>query len=87
MRRVLRDAAPPPAGAPLPRLGATGRCPRPSAPPRENLALPLWAGIDEATQERVVERRPRSRRRGACALISLPINRHRLWQLARRRAR
>ena len=29
----------------LPRLRARARCPRPSAPPRENLALPLWAGI------------------------------------------
>ena len=34
--------------------GATATCRRPSAPPRENFSVPLWAGIDEATQERVV---------------------------------
>ena len=58
LRLVLRHASPSPARAALPRLGGRDRCPRPSAPPRENLALPMWAGIDEATQERVVERRP-----------------------------
>ena len=39
------DAAPPAAGAALPRLGRRARCRRPSGPPRENLALPMWAGI------------------------------------------
>ena len=46
LRLVLRDAAPSPAGAALPRLARQGRCPRPSGPSRENLALPMWAGID-----------------------------------------
>ena len=45
----------------LSSAGSTASLPETERPPRENLALPLWAGIDEATQERVVERRPRSR--------------------------
>ena len=34
---------------------AAGRCPRPSSAPRENFSVPLWAGIDADTQERVVD--------------------------------
>jgi dTDP-4-amino-4,6-dideoxygalactose transaminase len=31
-----------------------GSLPEPERAARENLAIPMWAGIDEATQERVV---------------------------------
>ena len=53
LRPVLRDAASPPARAPLPRLGGR-RLPETERAARETLAIPMWAGIDEATQERVV---------------------------------
>ena len=56
-RRVLRDAAPPPAGAALPRLRPRVDCPETERAARENLALPLWAGIGAELQERVVDGR------------------------------
>ena len=76
-RVLLRDAAPPPAGASLPRLQGGRRCPETERAARENLALPMWAGIPAETQERVVARDPRGR--GGARVI--PINRHRIWQL------
>ena len=50
---LLRDAASPAAGAPLPRLGR-GEFPETERASRENLALPMWAGIGADVQERVV---------------------------------
>ena len=50
---------------------------RPRRRRRENLALPLWAGIPAEAQERVVSRDPRGRR-GARVIL---VNRHRIWQL------
>jgi aminotransferase EvaB len=35
--------------------GAEGSLPETERASRENLALPLWAGIEDETQERVVE--------------------------------
>ena len=51
---------------------------------RENLCLPLWGGISEEQQAEVVAvlRRAVEPRPG---VIALPVTRHRLWQLARRR--
>ena len=75
-RLLLRDAAPPPAGAALPRQ-KEGSLPETEKAAAENLALPMWAGIPAEVQERVVGRDPRGR--GGARVI--PINRHRIWQL------
>ena len=48
----------------------------------ENLALPLWGGIDADVQERVVATVLRRGRRRVRAGVRTPINRHRLPQLA-----
>ena len=47
----------------------------------ENLALPMWGGIEREQQERVVDAVRSSRRRPGLAMRS-PVNRHRLWQVA-----
>ena len=78
-RRVLRDAAPPPAGAALPRLGGRARCRRRSGLAREPRAAALGG-----------DRRPRRRSASSTSSAAVGergthercINRHRLWQLA-----
>ena len=60
---------------------AEGDFPETEKAARENLCLPLWAGIEEEQQAEVVAvlRRASTLVR---SVISLPVNRHRVWQLA-----
>ena len=64
VRLVLRDADAPAAGDALPRL-RPGSLPATEQASRENLAIPMWAGIDADMQERIVSVDARGAPRGA----------------------
>ena len=79
LRVVLRDAAPPPAGAALPRLRARARSPRPSARRRRTSPCRCGAASARTRSERVVETVLAAA--GVARLMRL-LNRHRLWHVA-----
>ena len=85
-RLALHDAAAPPAGAALPRL-LRGRPARDrEGRAREPLPAALGRHLDASSRSEVaaVLRQASSLVAG---VIALPVTRHRLWQLARRRRR
>ena len=60
---------------------ADGDFPETERAARENLALPMWAGIGADVQERVVSAVRDAVSAGGRSMRS-PINRHRIWQIA-----
>ena len=79
--RVLRDAAPPAAGARVPRPRPRATSPRPSAPRARTWRCRSGPGSARDVQERVVDSGKRSGIAGGRPMRS-PVNRHRIWQLA-----
>ena len=73
------DAAPPPAGAALPRLGGRARCPRPSGPRARTSRCRCGPGSPPRRRSASSTRDPRGVAGGARVIA--PINRHRIWQL------